>query len=167
MEKKTREVTEYVIDAGHSLYYLSGPSGTDVYYYEKAKERMRRVAKGPAVIADPDGEIEKVAFNLKNEEETDFSEKEIIETTSRIWKSCGSESEFLAKISFMVAGTIQTAYTQMRDAGPGAGFPLDEQNVEASVLKGMHRVAEILFSAQSRDGTVNARANDDERTRFT
>ena len=168
MEKQTKQITEYIMDAQTSLFCESDASGTKIYYYKKDRDSMRQVAKGPAVIANLDEEMEKVAQNLREmEEDTDFSEKLIIDTTSQLWKTCKSETEFLAKLASMVAGTIQTSYTDMRSAAPGTGFALDEQNVEVSVLKAMHRVAEILFSAQSRDGMVNAKANDDERTRFT
>ena len=168
MEKNSREITEYVMDEKHSLILESDASGTKVYYYQKEIDSLRQVAKGPAVIENLDAEMEKVAENLrKTEEDSDFSEKAIMQTTSQLWKTCKSETEYLAKLSFMVAGTIQTSYSDMRKAGPGAGFALDEQDVEVSVLKAMHRVAEILFSAQSKDGLVNAKANDDERTRFT
>ena len=168
MEKISREITEYIMDERHSLFLQSDASGTKVFYYKKETDSMRQVAKGPAVIENQDAEMEKVAGNLrKMEEDPDFSEKTIIETTSQLWKTCKSETEFLAKLSFMVAGTIQTSYKDIRNAGPGVGFALDEQDVEVSVLKAMHRVAEILFSAQSKDGLVNAKANDDERTRFT
>ena len=168
MEKISREITEYIMDANQSLLLERDASGTKVYYYKKENDSLRQVAKGPAVIENLDAEMEKVAQNLRETEaDPDFSEKAVMETTAQIWKTCRSETEFLAKLAFMVAGTIQTSYTQIRDAAPGTGFALDEQNVDVSVLKAMHKVAEILFSAQSKDGLVNAKANDDERTRFT
>lgn len=168
MEKHSKEIMEYQMDENRVLIRMTDASGTKIYCWEKNHDRMRQVAKGPAEIPDLDEQMEKVAENLRQMDgDSEFSEQEIMDTTTQLWKTCKSETEFLAKLSFMVAGTIRQSYTQIREAGPGVGFALDEQNVEVSVLKGMHRVAEILFSAQSKDGLVNAKANDDERTRFT
>lgn len=168
MENTQKTITEYVIDENESLILHNNEKNTLVYHHNKKNESLKLIAKGPAPLENEASEVEKVAAALMqmNDHSSDFNEKKLIEANSDIWKSCGSETEFLAKLAFMVAGTIKNSYENMMEAGPGNGFKLDESDLEVASLKAMHKLGEILFSAQAKNGAVNAKANLDDKPNF-
>jgi hypothetical protein len=164
MEKIEKNITEYLVDEDFSLLLMKEEDSTRVFHRNLKNQNMKLIAKGPKNLQNADDEIAKVADQLMGkEEDAEFNEQKIMEVTNKIWKSCKSEGEFLTKLAYLVAGTIRSSYEEMLSSqlpGKRVGFPLDDTDLQIASLKAMHTVGEILLSAESRDGKVNAKAND-------
>ena len=164
MEKIEKKIVEYVVDEDFSLLLMEEEEATRVFHRNLKNQNIKLIAKGPKELQNADEVVKKVADQIKGkDEDAEFNEQKIMEVTTKIWKSCKSEGEFLTKLSYLVAGTIRSSYEEMLSSqkpGKRVGFPVDDTDLQISSLKAMHTVGEILLSAESRDGKVNAKAND-------
>ncbi len=164
MEKIEKKFVEYLVDEDFSLLLLEEEKATRVFHRNRKNQNIKLIAKGPKQLQNADEEVQKVADQIIGKEENaEFNEQKIMEVTTQIWKSCKSEGEFVAKLAYLVAGTIRSSYEEMLSSqkpGKRVGFPVDDTDLQIASLKAMHTVGEILLSAESKNGKVNAKAND-------
>ncbi len=161
MQKNKKNVTEYVVDRDWSII-ISEDKDTDVFLYNAKSRNAKFILKQQGRIENPDEYVLDVIRNIDKFKDDIVFDKEvdpkhIVDEISKLYKTCRGEKEFQANIAYMILGAISKTYNDMEEAGDG--FKTEDSNVHVNIMKTVHRVGEMLESVESRDGLVNAVAN--------
>ncbi len=83
--------------------------------------------------------------------------KHLVEYVSRLWEDASGENDFHNNMAYMVLGAMIKAYHDMEDAGNP--WLRKDEVIEVAIMKGVHKVGNMLEMVEHRIGGVNATAN--------
>ncbi|MCR4842789.1 MAG: hypothetical protein K5840_05975 [Eubacterium sp.] len=161
MNKTTKTVTEYSIDRDWMFVVAEGDK-TTVYLHCNKSGTSKKVAEfdeAPANLDDEMGALKRKLEEFSDDiiYDTEMNPQHVVGKVSELWKDAKGENDFHNNVAYMVLGSMIKAYNEMYDSG-NPWLPKNEE-LSVAIMKGVHKVGNMLSMVEHNVGGVNAQAN--------